>query len=468
MPPQKLHQPSVRFAHYSRTPLKQPQKSTTSINKHTHQNIKLYNLSPTKLLIKRAETNVFNLINENLCKHNSSENKNVDREREHINKPCSRTVQSGVDLLARIKVISNSYKNQPSKLLKITHLKQKKRPINLKKTLSSDVMLKSVCNKNKKLIFINEQAGVISSTLSEDLLIIPKTIILSKKNAFSIAILNSLLKKLILEKENLVPTTFVTKKLNFNVISCLNINNEIELYKNLKPTIIKKVVGHVKASNGFVTIIKQQWGMKLKDLNRIYYKEPTTKPNIMSKEVSLHRRALNNCLVQNIESTLVMQKSVSVENYIKRLQEKQVLLKIDSKKPSISPHSDEQKFNLIQKTVKQQPRMNHPLEIPNKYIILKQLQNQRIHKIPESLLYLPVYILKRIPDSKKEIIKLMNYYGKTAKIIVKKLEPYTKNVCQQGRIRNDKDFKYIARKVKKKKIIISRLLEHSVFFVVLD
>lgn len=533
IPPQTLQQPLIQFSQYSHiqpqvlpnhqlvnqqiffnTPspplpnqqyyIKQPQQSTTLLNnKPSQQNIETSNPSPTKHLIKSAETNVFNLINESLSKYyNSDKNTNINTEAKHLNNSCSRTVQSGIDLLARIKVISNCFKNQPSKLIKINNFKQNNNKTKFKKVALSDVKLKSVCNKNKRIIFINEQTGVTSNTLNEDLMPTPKTISVSGKNKFSNAILNSLLKNIIFKKENYVPNVFVLKNTNLNMITGCEISKEIELYKNMKPTIIKKVVANVKTLNGFVAVIKRRWGIKLKGLIRNSDKKPATKRNLMRKG-SIHKLALKNCLVNATKSALKRRNNINMDDYLKRPKEKRVTFWIEGEASPISPHSEIRPINLNQNTVKHKPLMKcHPFEIRNepksnfqpstsattqsdnlqfphlgqtfettndpiilpivakfkasrnrrislrnKSTNLEQLRSQRTHMIPVSMMSLSVDILKLIPDNRKEMKKIIDYYHSMATVIVQTLGSYAKKTCQQGRIRNDEDFKYLAKKV---------------------
>lgn len=531
MSPQAVQQPFIQFPQYSYTqsqvfsnfhvvnqptlyytpspltssqPLKtQLQNMTTSNNKPANQNIESPILSPTKNLLKLAETNVFNLINDSLRKHyNPEKMKIVDTEMEHSKKSCTKVVQSGADLLARIKVISNSFKNQPSKLITVKNLKQKNNNAKLEKIPSSDIKLKSICDKNKRIVFINEETGVTSNTLSEDLLPTPKTIQVSKDNKLANAIFNSLLKKVLKPKnENLVPKKFVSKNLNSNVITYHETDKEIELYKNMKPKVLKKIVGHVKTKNGFVAVIKRQWGIKLKGLKRNCDEIPATKRNIMRKG-SIHRLALKNCLVNTTKSALKRQSSMNVNDYLKRPKEKRVTFWIEGETSPNLPHSEVRPINLNQNIVKQKPLMKcYPFEIRNKpkhifqpstsaiqdgdnslipgldttndQIItpivakfkalrnrhislrdksteLEQLHSQRNHKIPISMMSLSVDVLKLIPDNRKEMKKIIDYYHSMATVIVKTLGSYAKKTCQQGRIRSDEDFKYLAKKVTKK------------------
>lgn len=477
----------------------QPQQSIILLdsNKPVVQNIKPPERSPTRLLLKSANTNVFNLINESLQKHyTANTNRNINSETEHSNKSCTRTVQSGADLLARIKVISNSFQKQPSKLIKINHLKQTNNKL---KIPLSDLKLKTICDKNKRISFINEQVGVTSNTLSKDVMPSPKNISLSGKNTFSIAIFKSLLKKTGLEKENLVPKNFILKNDNSDLITCHETDKEIELYKNMKPKIIKKVVAHVKTKNGFVCVVKRKWGIKLRGLNRNTDKIPATKRNIMRKG-SIHR--LKNCLVNTTKSALKRRNNINMDEYLKKPKEKRVTFWIEGETSPIFPHSEVRPINLNQNTVKQKPLMKcHPFEIRNepksillpstsgihsdnlqfpileqsvettndqiikpivakfkasrsrrislreKSIDLEQLLSQRKHMIPDSMMSLSVEVLKLIPDNRKEMKKVIDYYHSLATIIVKTLGSYAKKTCQQGRIRSDEDFKYLAKKV---------------------
>jgi len=526
-PPQALQQPLIQFPQYSsiqsqvlsdyhlvnqprfhNTPqpiptqplITQLRHFTQLNNKPIDKNIESPILSPTDQLFKLAETNVFNLINDSLRKHyNPDKLKVIDTEVEHSKNSCTKAVQSGADLLARIKVVSNSFKNQPSKLITVKNLKQKNDNIKLEKVPLSDIKLKSFCNKNKKIVFINEENGVISKTLSEDLMPMPKTIQISKENKFANAIFSSLLKKVLQpENENLVPKKFVLKNLNSDVITYHETNKEIELYKNMKPKVLKKVVGHVKTKNGFVAVKKRQWGIKLKGLKRNPDEIPATKRNIMRKG-SIHRLTLKNCVVNTTKSALKRQSNNNVNDYLKRPKEKRVTFWIEGETSPNLPHSEVRPINLNENTVKQKPLMKcHPFEIRNepksifqpstsaiqdvdnsqipgldttndqiitpivakfkasrnrriilrnKSTELEQLRNQRKHKIPISMMSLSVDVLKLIPDNRKEMKKVIDYYHSMATVIVKTLGSYAKKTCQQGRIRSDEDFKYLAKKV---------------------
>lgn len=529
MTPQALQQPSNQFLQYSQPQMfpnyhpvnqhicfnipppplphqpiiTQPQNSTIILKKPTSQNIVLPpDLSPTRRLLKSADDNVFDLINKSLHKHYVlDKNKNVTTdnlnmsETEHSNKSCTRVVQSGIDLLARVKVVSQSFKKQPSKLIEIDHLKRKNDRSKINKIPILDVKLKSVCDKNKRIIFINEEAGVTSNTLNDDLVPIPKTVPLSENNKFANAIFNSLLKKIIFEKENSIPTNFVINNLNADIITCDGTDKEIELYKYMQPKVIKKLVANVKTKNGLVSVMKRQWGMKLKGLKGNADKIPATKRNIMRKG-SIHRLALKKSPVNITKSALKRRNSIHLDDYLKRPKEKRVTFLIEGE---ILPHSEVRPINLNQNTVKQKPLMKcHPFEIRNepksilqpstsaiqgdnlqfslledsletnndqiikpivskfkalrnkrkgKLASLEKLQIQRKHMIPVSMMSLSMEVLKLIPDDKKEMKKVIDFYHSMATIIVKTLGSYAKKTCQQGRIRSNEDFKYLAKKV---------------------
>lgn len=545
IPPQVLQQPLVKFPQYSYPQLQvipkynlsnlsnqqtffntpppplpnnpyklQPLKSTILPNSTPdNQHLEKPEISPKKQLLKSAETNVFNLINESLLKHyNYNKNLNTNTEIEHSKKPCPRAVQSGIDLLARIKVISNSFKNQPSKLIKIKHLKQKNDKSKLKNIPILETRLQTVCNKNRRITFINEETGVTSNTLNKDLMPIPKTIPLSGKNKFANAIFTSLLKKTKLEKENLVPQKFVSTNLtNAEVITCNETDKEIELYNNMKPKINKKIVSHLKVKNGIVAVIKRHWGFKLKGLKGNYDRIPATKRNIMRKG-SIHKLALKNSGVANTKkSALKRRNDINDDYHLRKPKEKRVTFLIEGETSPISPQSEVRPINLNQNTIKQKPLMKcHPFEIryepksilqPSTSTVqsdnlqfpqleqmfettddqiitpivakfkasrhkcisnrkkssdlkkstestdLKKLLSQRKHMIPESMMSLSIDVLKLIPDNVKEMKKVVDYYHSMASIIVKTLGSYAKTTCQQARIRNNTDFKFLARKV---------------------
>lgn len=465
------------------------------INKSVQQN-KPPNLSPTSRLFKSADTKVFNLINESLFRH-SNPGESIEAYT-HSNKSCSRTVKSGVDLLSRIKVISNSFKNQPSKLINIKYLKQKNGKTKLKNIPTLDVKLKSVCDKNNKIIFINEQAGVTSYTLNDDLLSVPKTFPLSGKNKFACKILNSLLKKTGHVKENLIPNKFVIKNINSD-ITCAKADKEIELYKNMEPQVIKKVVARVKTTNGYTTVMKRQWGFKIKGLQENYDKIPATKRNIRRKG-NIHRLSLMNGFSHKTKSALKRRNSINMnDDYVKRPKEKRVTFLIEGETSPISPDSEVQPITLCPSIENQKPLMKcHPFEIKNESIEststiqsgdlqlplveqqldttdeqiiipivarlkvsrrrrissrenpidqLERLQSRRIYKIPLSMASLSLELLKLIPDNNDDTKKVFNYHNLLVRVIVKTLGPYSKKPCQQGRIRNDDDFKYVAKKV---------------------
>lgn len=530
VPPQVLQPPLVQFPQYSypqpqvlpkyhlvkqqtffntpppplpNQPIIIQHPKTTILPTPVHKHLEKSDLSPTKHLLKTAETNVFNLINESLLKHyNNNKNKSTNIETEHSNKPCPTAVQSGADLLARIKVISNSFKNQPSKLIKIQHLKEKNDKTKLKNIPILDTKLLTVCNKNRRITFINEQTGVISNTLSDDLMSTPKTIPLSGKNKFADAIFTSMLKKIKLEKKNLVPRKFVSTNLtNAEVITCNETDKEIELYKNMKPKIIKKVVSHVRVKNGVVAVMKRQWGYKLKGVKGSHDKIPATKRNIMRKG-NIHKLALKNSAVNTKKSALKRRNCVNVDGYLRRPKEKRVTFLIEGETSPISPQSEVRPINLNQNTIKQKPLMKcHPFEIRNepksilqpstssiqgdnlqfpeveqsfettddqiitpivakfkasrhrrisyrdKSTDLEKLLSQRKHMIPDSMMSLSIDVLNLIPDNRKEMKKVIDYYHSMATIIVKILGSYAKKTCQQGRIRSDEDFKYLGKKV---------------------
>lgn len=479
-------------------PIQQHQNLTVPlINQPVHQN-KPPDLSPTSRLFKSAETKVFNLINESLFKHSNPDESNEAYT--HSNKSCSRAVKSGVDLLARIKVISNSFKNQPSKLINIKYLKQRNGKTKLKNIPTSDVMLKSICDKNNKIIFINEQAGVTSYTLSDDLLSVPKTFPLSGNNKFASKILNSLLRKTKHVEENLIPKKFVIKNLNSDITSA-KANKEIELYKNMRPQVIKKVVAHVKTTNGYNTVFKRQWGFKIKGLQENNDKVPATKRNIKRKG-SINQLSLKNGFAPKTKSALKRRNSNNLnDDYVKKPKEKRVTFMIEGETSPIFPHSEVQPTALSPNIENQKPLMKcHPFEIRNESILesptstiqsgdlqlplveqqldttneqiiapivaklkvsrrrrissrenpieqLERFKSRRMFKIPLSMESLSLDLLKLIPDNDDDTKKVFNYHNLLVRVIVKTLGPYSKKPCLQGRIRNDDDFKYVAKKV---------------------
>lgn len=529
MTPQALQQPTNQFLQYSQPQIfpnyhsvnelpcfnipppplpnqsiiTQPQKYTTILKKPTSQNIVLSSdLSPTRRLLKSADKNVFDLINDSLHKHYTlNKNKNVTTDNlnlsktEHSIKSCTRVVQSGVDLLARVKVVSQSYKKQPSKLIEIDYLKRKNDRSKMNKIPTLDLKLKSACDKNKRIIFINEKAGVTSTILNDDLVPIPKMVPLSQNNKFANAIFNSLLKKINFEKENSIPTNFVVNNFNADIATYDGTDKEIELYKYMQPKVIKKSVASVKTKSGLVTVMKRQWGMKLKGLKG-NAEIPATKRNLMRKG-NIHRLALKKSPVNITKSALKRRNSFHLDDYLKKPKEKRVTFLIEGE---ILTHSEVRPINLNQSCVKQKPLMKcHPFEIRNepksilqpstsaiqgdnlqfplfeeslettndqiikpivskfkalrnkrkgKLACLEKLQIQRKHVIPVSMMSLSMEVLKLIPDDKKEMKKVIDFYHSMATIIVKTLGSYAKKTCQQGRIRSNEDFKYLAKKVR--------------------
>lgn len=78
---------------------------------------------------------------------------------------------------------------------------------------------------------------------------------------------------------------------------------------------------------------------------------------------------------------------------------------------------------------------------------LETLKLNRKCKLPESMTALPSEVLQLIPDSPRELKIVIDFFHTMASVIVKVLDLYVKKSCKQGRIRNDEDFKYLAKKV---------------------
>lgn len=78
---------------------------------------------------------------------------------------------------------------------------------------------------------------------------------------------------------------------------------------------------------------------------------------------------------------------------------------------------------------------------------LDTIKSKRKFKLPESMMSLPVEVLQLIPDKPKAMRFVIDFYHSMATVIVKALDSYVKKSCKQGRIRNDEDFKYLAKKV---------------------
>uniref|UniRef100_A0A2S2Q0E3 [histone H3]-lysine(36) N-trimethyltransferase n=2 Tax=Sipha flava TaxID=143950 RepID=A0A2S2Q0E3_9HEMI len=78
---------------------------------------------------------------------------------------------------------------------------------------------------------------------------------------------------------------------------------------------------------------------------------------------------------------------------------------------------------------------------------LKTLETKRKCKLPESMMSLPVEVLNLVPDNQREIKYVIDFYHAMATVIVKVLDSYVKKSCKQGRIKNDEDFKYLAKKL---------------------
>jgi len=77
----------------------------------------------------------------------------------------------------------------------------------------------------------------------------------------------------------------------------------------------------------------------------------------------------------------------------------------------------------------------------------KSVDTTRKCKLPESMMSLPVEVLNLVPDNQREIKYVIDFYHAMATVIVKILDLYVKKSCKQGRIKNDDDFKYLAKKV---------------------
>ncbi|XP_029344737.1 uncharacterized protein LOC100167890 isoform X2 [Acyrthosiphon pisum] len=77
----------------------------------------------------------------------------------------------------------------------------------------------------------------------------------------------------------------------------------------------------------------------------------------------------------------------------------------------------------------------------------KSVDTKRKCKLPESMMSLPIEVLNLIPDNQREIKYVIDFYHAMATVIVKVLDLYVKKSCKQGRIKNDDDFKYLAKKL---------------------
>ncbi|XP_060855766.1 uncharacterized protein LOC132933510 [Metopolophium dirhodum] len=77
----------------------------------------------------------------------------------------------------------------------------------------------------------------------------------------------------------------------------------------------------------------------------------------------------------------------------------------------------------------------------------KSVDTNRKCKLPESMMSLPVEVLNLVPDNQREIKYVIDFYHAMATVIVKVLDLYVKKSCKQGRIKNDDDFKYLAKKL---------------------
>ncbi|CAI6357293.1 unnamed protein product [Macrosiphum euphorbiae] len=77
----------------------------------------------------------------------------------------------------------------------------------------------------------------------------------------------------------------------------------------------------------------------------------------------------------------------------------------------------------------------------------KSVDTKRKCKLPESMMSLPVEVLNLVPDNQREIKYVIDFYHAMATVIVKVLDLYVKKSCKQGRIKNDDDFKYLAKKL---------------------
>lgn len=77
----------------------------------------------------------------------------------------------------------------------------------------------------------------------------------------------------------------------------------------------------------------------------------------------------------------------------------------------------------------------------------KTLETKRKCKLPESMMSLPDEVLNLVPDNQREMKYVVDFYHSMATVIVKVLDLYVKKSCKQGRIKNDNDFKYLAKKV---------------------
>lgn len=480
-----------------------------------------------------------------------------------------------LNLLKCLKVASNNYQEQPSRIIKITNLKSKSKTQKSIKDIFRIEETKKTVTASMALKLYNEQLHTTPQKLNiRKLLNKPE---IKTKNTFAIKILNGLMKKY-----STMPNNFVIKSLPNYEVYTLNPTNEIELHHKLTPTVKDTLRAKIKIDDNTINVYKQNLIMeydesKFTKCDKLRTISKNNKVLLMGNEVcnKMHKSLKRKLPLPPIIENIKRQKTVdlSIKNVISKsknqindlsILEKPIPLDYydthghQRQQPSTSsqitpillnknvneikqrrPSSSSQKMPNIalsttnENTIIQKPfmkcmpfnkkdnlsdielqqtakriahylSMNYstdvlPTTLPIRelidpivdnfktsinyrktlglrliddpivrdYIQRTQVQShisKRKCKLPESMMSLPPEVLNLVPDNQREIKYVIDFYHSMATVIVKVLDSYVKKSCKQGRIKNDEDFKYLAKKVMH--ILQSRFYLYNLFLLI--
>lgn len=467
------------------------------------------------------------------------------------------------NLLKCLKIASNCYQKQPSRIIKINNFKSQCKTQKSVKDIFRIEETKKTVTTSMALKLYNEQLHTTPQKLNIRKLLNKHEI--KSENIFASKILNGLMKK-----HSTMPNNFVIKSLPNYEVYTLNPTNEIELHHKLIPTLKNTLRAKLKIDDKIINVYKQNVIMEYDESKfpkcvKLSSISKNNKVLLMDNEEckkmykSLKRKLPLPPLIQNIKR----QKPIdfSIKNVISKSKNQINDLSIFEKpinldknncyhdthdrqrlKPSTSSQittpillntnvneikqrrhisSSQNKQNITlsttnANTIIQKPfmkcmpfkkhddfsdielqqtakclanylSMNYSTDvlpttltsrelidpivdnfktsinyrkttvlrliddpIVRDYIQRTQVQphiSKRKCKLPESMMSLPPEVLNLVPDNQREIKYVIDFYHSMATVIVKVLDSYVKKSCKQGRIKNDEDFKYLAKKV---------------------
>lgn len=483
-------------------------------------------------------------------------------------------LQNQSKLFKYLKIASNCYREQPSRLIKVNKLKAKSLlpqnkndifRIKEKRTVKCDTAYLA-------LKLCNEQLSAVPQSLNIRKLLTKKSVKIKTENKFACKILNSCMQKF-----SAMPVKFVIKQPRGIKISLLDSAKELDLYHKLTPNVNNKLCAKLKDedSKDTVNVFKQKITMEYDETKPIRLESITNERSVFLKNieesinipkapkrklplppmVNVKPRKINDSSMENIDlNELGGENYATITNYfedsdifkkplpsIHNKNHKNKYFNIETttdsqiRDPRISspitpsvaqrkkkvnelrqkPSTSSADIKIDENLIRQKPLMkclpfnkvdsisateleqnvkilatslgmNYSADLlsstPPKSDIIAPivekfknsiiLNNSKIlnkddpvvleyirskallfelksrkYKLPESMMSLPIEILNLVPDNPKDIKNVVDFYHSMATVIVKVLDSYVKKSCKQGRIKNDEDFKYLAKKV---------------------